>query len=74
MECQERWQELKKNICKKKKGQKHYTSFNITRPICGKAITIHDSEIDIVTDDNKVIDRSDVGLVNITIYDNKELK
>jgi len=56
------------------KKSKRDTSFNIRRPISGKAIKMNDSEIDIVPDDNKVIDRSDVGLVGITIQDNKELK
>jgi len=35
---------------------------------------MNDSEIDIVPGDNKVIERSDVGLVGIAIHDNKELK
>jgi len=64
----------KEKYLQTEKRSKHDTSFNITRPIPGKATKTHDSEIDIVPDDNKVIDRSDVGLVGITIHDNKELK
>jgi ribonuclease P/MRP protein subunit POP5 len=64
----------KEKYLRTEKTSKHGTSFNITKPISGKARRIHDSEIDIVADDNKVIDRSDVGLVGITIHDNKELK
>jgi ribonuclease P/MRP protein subunit POP5 len=63
----------KKKYLSGEKKLKHNTSFNITRPISGRAVRICDSEIDIVPDDNKVIDRSDVGLVGITIYDYKEL-
>jgi hypothetical protein len=64
----------KEKYLRTEKTSKHGTSFNITKPISGKATGIRDSEIDIVPDDNKVIDRSDVGLVGITIHDNKELK
>ena len=56
------------------KKSRRETSFNIKRPISGKARKMNDSEIDIVPGDNKVIDRSDVGLVGIAIHDNKELK
>jgi ribonuclease P/MRP protein subunit POP5 len=63
----------KKKYLKVEKKLKYNTSFNITKPISGRAVRICGSEIDIVPDDNNVIDRSDVGLVGITIYDNKEL-
>ncbi len=63
----------KKKYLQVEKKLEYSTSFNITKPISGRAIRICGREIDIVPDDNKVIDRSDVGLVGITIYDNKEL-
>jgi ribonuclease P/MRP protein subunit POP5 len=63
----------KKKYLQVEKKLKHNASFNITKPISGTAVRICDSEIDIVPDDNKVTDRSDVGLVGITIKDNKEL-